>query len=69
MVKITAKLKGIENIRKEGDKTLAEEIKKQKAKTKQAGSGTIDSEMRVDSSPKIFSALTVSSGVSLRKKP
>jgi len=83
MIKITAKIEGLDKLeselRKEGDKLIKEELRKQKAKHQTAEADdtelrTIDSGLEVISSPKLSSTPTVSSspkissGLPLRKK-
>ena len=84
MIKLNIKVEGLDKLeselRKEGDKLIKEELRKQKAKHQTTEDDdtelrTIDSELEVISSPKLSSTPTVSSspkissGLPLRKKP
>jgi hypothetical protein len=67
-MKINMKLKGIENLRKEADKILSEEIKKLKSKTAKPPPGKIKTGLTANTGFKISVTPTVSPADSLRKK-
>jgi hypothetical protein len=67
-MKITMKLKGVENLRKEAEKALSEEIKKLKSKTVKPPAGKIKTVPTVNTDLKVSVTPTVSPAGSLRKK-